>query len=177
MANGGVTGREDLPAAQLHDLYDREELRSRYYGLLQELRVLLPGAQIIVAFFLTVPFAPRFAELDEIGRLLYGTALATGTVSLAAFASPIAIHRVGRRQARSGRLIWSIACLRVGMIFLACSLTAAVTMINRFVFENAMAVIAAASMVLLLVTAWILLPIHVARQPLATHPDDDDLDD
>lgn len=173
MANGSLNGREDLPARQLHDLYDREELRSRYYGLLQELRVLLPGAQIIVAFFLTVPFAPRFANLDELGRLMYGAALATGTIAIASFAAPIAIHRVGRRQARSSRLIWSIACMRVGMVVLACSLTIAVTMINRFVFNNALAVVAAVSMMVLLGTAWVLLPLHVARQPMADHPHDD----
>ncbi len=50
---------EDRPASELDDRADREELRERYYGLLQELRVILPGVQVLVAFLLTVPFASR----------------------------------------------------------------------------------------------------------------------
>jgi hypothetical protein len=171
---GSSNGRDDLPASELHDLIDRDELRSRYYGLLQELRVLLPGAQILVAFFLTAPFSSRFGELDEFGRLLYGFALATGMVSIVAFASPIAFHRVGQRRARSRRLIWSIACTRVGLLFLALSLTSAVTMVNRFVFNGAVALFASLSMVVLLATAWLILPFQAGRHPSHFDPDGPD---
>src|SRR6476469_6771134 len=75
----------DRPAAQLDDEADRDELRERYYGLLQELRVLLPGVQILVAFLLTAPFANRFSKLDPMGRRLYGVALMTGLVAIVAF--------------------------------------------------------------------------------------------
>ncbi len=56
---------DDRPTGELDDEQDRDELRRRYYGLLQELRVLLPGVQILVAFLLTAPFASGFAQLDE----------------------------------------------------------------------------------------------------------------
>src|SRR3954452_24783565 len=92
--------RDDRSAAELDDEADREELRRRYYGLLQELRVLLPGVQILVAFLLTAPFAARFAELDQLEKGLYGVALAAGILAIIVFAAPIAMHRVGDRQSR-----------------------------------------------------------------------------
>ena len=47
---------------------DREELRTRYQMLLQELRVVLPGVQVLMAFLQTAPFAQRFGDLDDLGR-------------------------------------------------------------------------------------------------------------
>src|SRR5690349_4798010 len=99
---------DDRSARDLDDDADREELRSRYYGLMQELRVLLPGVQILVAFMLTVPFATGFGKVDETGRILYGVALVSGIVAVIAFTTPTVMHRVGPRTARSERLARSI---------------------------------------------------------------------
>ena len=57
---------EILDAAELDDDRDRDELRSRYGMLLQELRVLLPGVQLLVAFLLTAPFAQGFERVDDL---------------------------------------------------------------------------------------------------------------
>jgi Family of unknown function (DUF6328) len=54
------TAGSDEDTEDLDDVADREELRQRYYGLLQELRVVLPGVQVLLAFLLTAPFAQRF---------------------------------------------------------------------------------------------------------------------
>ncbi len=68
-------GTQDAPVAELDDEADRDELRRRYYGLMQELRVLLPGVQILVAFLLTVPFATRFGNVGRVREgLLRGRA-------------------------------------------------------------------------------------------------------
>src|SRR4029077_299561 len=98
--------KSDTPAGELGDHADRDELRSRYYGLLQELRVLLPGAQVLVAFMLTAPFAARFSELDDVGRSLFGVALVSGSLAIISFATPSALHRFGPRTERSERLRW-----------------------------------------------------------------------
>ena len=49
---------------ELDDVRDREELRRRFDMLLQEVRVGLPGVQVLAAFLLTAPFSQRFGELD-----------------------------------------------------------------------------------------------------------------
>ena len=60
------TPRLDDDAERLDDVADREELRTRYYGLLQENRVLVPGVQVLVGFLIAVPFNGRFTEVDSL---------------------------------------------------------------------------------------------------------------
>ena len=55
-------GDSEVAPENLDDERDRAKLRDRYYGLLQELRVVLPSVQVLVAFLLTVPFGQRFGE-------------------------------------------------------------------------------------------------------------------
>jgi len=58
--------------------------------LLQELRIILPGVQVLFAFLLTVPFAGRFTELTAVQRyVFFGTLLCTA----AATALLIALRR------------------------------------------------------------------------------------
>src|SRR6059036_2923903 len=76
------TGDADKPAWMLDDDDDRDELRNRYYTLLQELRVVLPGVQVLAAFLLTVPFAQRFAVLDATGKTLFAVSLVSASLSV-----------------------------------------------------------------------------------------------
>jgi hypothetical protein len=127
----------DFDAERLDDDRDRDELRRRYYGLMQELRVVLPGVQLLVGFLLTVPFNQRFSELDEFGRRLWGFALACGLLSVVAFVTPAAMHRFGERTARSERLEAGILFSRAGLIFLAMTLLASTAVVTRFIFGTA----------------------------------------
>jgi hypothetical protein len=155
---------DDPPADLLDDQADRDELRHRYYGLLQELRVLLPGVQILVAFLLTAPFAARFTELDQIEKDLYGVALAAGILAIVAFAAPIAMHRVGARRSRVERLIWGIRMLRVGLGLMALSMTSATLVVAALVFGDTVAVVAGAVLVVAIVLTWVSLPSGAGRR-------------
>ena len=155
---------DDRAAIDLDDEADREELRRRYYGLLQEERVLLPGVQILAAFLLTVPFDSAFRQLDPLGRDLFGVALGCSFVAVIAFVAPTAFHRMGPRQSRVSRLVWSIRLCRLGLAFLGASLTAALAVVSRDVFGDAVAVVAVTGCVLLIVGLWVLLP-RIAGRP------------
>lgn len=163
---------EDVPleargAAQLHDERDREELRRRYGMLLQELRVLLPGVQLLVAFLLTAPFAQGFERVDETGRILYGVALTSGMLSILAFTTPIALHRFGARDARSRRLVLSIRAARAGIACLAVSLLSAFSVIVRLVYRPSAAALLIALVAVTMGVTWIALPqlTRVRRRP------------
>jgi MFS family permease len=148
----------EVPAAQLDDTRDREELRSRYYGLLQEIRVMLPGVQLLAAFLLTVPFDQRFATLDDLDRALFLGALGTAIVSVLAFLTPILLHRFGRRTERGVRLLAGIAAARIGLVALLVSVASSMAVVCRFLFGN---VGAGAVLIVLTVVAiglWRLLP-------------------
>ncbi|MBV9953527.1 MAG: hypothetical protein JO291_16350 [Acidimicrobiia bacterium] len=128
---------DDFDADRLDDERDRDELRRRYYGLMQELRVMLPGVQLLVGFLLTVPFNQRFAQLDGFGRGLWGVALVCGLLSVVSFVTPAAMHRFGERTARVERLETGIIFSRAGLIFLALTLLASTGVVTRFIFGTA----------------------------------------
>jgi hypothetical protein len=62
-----------------HTREDPQERTAReLIELLQELRIVLPGVQVLFAFLLTVPFAARFTELTAVQRyVFFGTLLCT----------------------------------------------------------------------------------------------------
>jgi hypothetical protein len=163
---------DDRSPSELDDEADRDELRRRYYGLLQELRVLLPGVQILVAFLLTVPFAKGFPEVDAEGRDLYGIALVSGVLSVVAFVTPTVFHRVAPRRSRVERLVWGIRLSRVGLLSLGISLISGLALVARFVFGGLTAVLISAGGVVVLVGIWVILPVFGGRpHGLADPPD------
>jgi hypothetical protein len=155
---------DDPSALELADESDRDELRRRYYGLLQELRVLLPGVQVLVAFLLTVPFAARFTELDDLGEQLYLTSLVAGVLAVVAFVTPTAFHRFGDRRLRSERLAWAIRMTRVGIVLMAVALESAIGVICRLVFGTTAAVVVVGGVALTMVGAWMVLPLVAGRE-------------
>jgi hypothetical protein len=143
---------------ELHDVEDRPELRNRYDLLLQEVRVSLPGVQILLAFLLTVPFSQRFGDLDGWGRGAFAVALAASMVSVVSLLTPTLLHRLGMRTARADRLRWSIRFQIIGLLSLAVALVAAMWGVARFVFSDAMAWALTVPTVVLIVLCWGVLP-------------------
>jgi hypothetical protein len=164
MSDGSTTATAaDRSALDLDDRFDREELRQRYYGLLQELRVLLPGVQVLVAFLLTAPFAQRFSELDDVSDVAYVVSLLAGIAAVVAFITPTAFHRMGGRTSRSARLAWGIRLTRAGIGFMALSMEAAVFVIGRLIFGTTFAIAAVVGIGAAMILAWAVLPLSVGR--------------
>ncbi|HZP29898.1 MAG TPA: DUF6328 family protein [Acidimicrobiia bacterium] len=161
-----MTGR-DLEPALLDSERDRAELRDRYYGLLQELRVVLPGVQVLVAFLLTAPFGQRFADVDTAGRALYGAALTVGVLAVVAFVTPTVLHRFGDRTARSARLALSISVTRLGLVLFGLSMVCSFAVVVRFLFDPPVADVLVAVTVVAMLTFWAAVPrlVHHHREP------------
>lgn len=145
-------------ASELDDRRDRRELRDRYYGLLQELRVVLPGVQVLVAFLLTVPFSQRFEDLDETGLVAYLVALVSSLLATVCFVTPTAYHRAGGRTERSARLTWALRATRAGLVAMAVSLTSATFSVTRFVFNTTTALWVTGGLVVAIGACWVALP-------------------
>ncbi len=146
-------------AAELDDERDRGELRSRYYGLLQELRVVVTGVQVLLAFLLTVPFAQRFAELDDAAQAWFGVALTSATISVLAFVTPTAMHRFGQRTARAERLSFSIVITRVGLFFLGIAILSSFAVVVGFLFAGPIPVLLVALIAVAMIGLWIVVPV------------------
>jgi MFS family permease len=154
-------------SAQLDDVTDRDELRNRYDMLLQEIRIALPGVQILSAFLLTAPFSQRFGNLDGAGRAAFGIALAASMVSVIALLGPTLLHHLGERTARSRRLMTSIVLVLFGLTALAVALVSALWGVSRFVFGTTTAWLITIPVVLVIVTVWLILPRTLRRHTTA----------
>lgn len=146
-------------ATTLDDGSDRSELRDRYYGLLQELRVVVPGVQVLLAFLLTVPFAQRFGELDEAQQAWFGAALVSASCSVIAFLTPTAMHRLGKRTARGDRLTFSIRTTRIGLMFLGLAMLMSFSVVTQLLFGGVVPILLTSIVGLTMLMLWVGLPL------------------
>lgn len=103
--------------------------------LLQELRVALPGVQILFAFLLTVPFSQGFQRATDFQRdLFFATLLATAASTLCLIA-PTATHRLRFHQGERAYVIESSNRLFIiGLVCLALAIIGAIALITDYLF-------------------------------------------
>ncbi len=161
----GISGRSasELPADQLDDEEHRSELRDRYYGLLQELRVILPGVSVLVGFLLTAPYSDRFEEMDDPGVSIYLAALAQAVAATICCLAPAVYHRTAGRTARSARVVWAVRTTRVGLVLIAASILTAVYCVTRFVRGPVLGGCLTLGLGLLIAALWVALPVLTGR--------------
>jgi uncharacterized membrane protein len=136
-----MRGTNGLPCGAVwsieeRDEQEREEERRRYRELLEELRTVIPGAQVLFAFLLAAPFAAKFEQLDDLGRDMYAMVILSAALAAILFMTPAAYHRVARRQDRAVRLAFAIRVTVVGMALLALAIGGAIFVVVRFVFTD-----------------------------------------
>lgn len=142
------------------DERERQEQRERYRELLEELRTIIPGVQVLFAFLLTVPFSQRFTELDDLGRRVFGAALLGVALATVALIAPSAFHRMAARNDRAGRLRFGIRATVAGMVLLTVSVPSVVFVVVRFVFAStAWGAMFAAATFVAAALLWYLVPL------------------
>ena len=80
---------------------EQERLNRQLIELLNEIRVAMPGVQVLFAFLLAVPFQQRFTEATPFQRNVYFGTLIASAVATALFIAPTAYHRVMLRRGRA----------------------------------------------------------------------------
>jgi hypothetical protein len=144
---------------------NEEEKRDRQMlELLNELRVALPGVQILFAFLLTVPFARGFERVTETQKtLFYATLLAT-TVSTICLIAPSATHRLRFHQSDRVYIIETANKYTIaGLVFLGVAIVLAVTMVTDFIYDTWIVYAAPAAIAAVLATFWFLRPLLRSR--------------
>jgi hypothetical protein len=128
--------------------------------LLQELRVVLPGVQVLLAFLLTAPFNQRFAELAPRLREAYFAAIACATVATVLLIAPSAHHRLRWREREKERLLRIANRTALwGTVFLAAAIVLAVYVVTSVLFPGWFALLAAAVAAVLFGWFWYVLPL------------------
>ena len=113
-----------------------EDLDRELIELLNELRVALPGVQVLFAFLLAVPFTNGWTHITELQRDVFFVAfLATAAASILLIA-PSAYHRLRWRERDKEQMLETSNRLAIaGTIFLALGMTAAVFLISDILFK------------------------------------------
>jgi hypothetical protein len=134
----------------------RSERSSRQLGeLLQELRVAMPGVQLLFGFLLAVPFNQRFGEVTGFERALYAFSLLSSACASALFIAPTAYHRIVFHQRDREQLIRTATrMMLVGLLFLALAMTGAVLLVTSFLFADAIAATLGAAVLVLFGWLW-----------------------
>jgi hypothetical protein len=152
VSNGDPGSRSDEDQSER---IDRELIE-----LLNELRVALPGVQVLFAFLLTVPFSQGFVTTTAFQRdLLFGVLAATA-ISAALLIAPSAWHRLRFRQ-RDKELILSVSnrMAIAGLGFLAIAMVGAVMLIANYAFSETLTVVSGIVAVLVFGGLWYALPL------------------
>jgi hypothetical protein len=141
---------------------DRQERTAReLIELLNELRVILPGVQVLFAFLLTVPFTQRFPDLDDLETGVFFMTLLCTAVSTALLIAPSAHHRLlWRRGVREQRLGLGNRLTIAGLIFLLPAIVGVVFVITAFIFDLTAAVVVTGFLALFFVLLWFVLPLR-----------------
>ena len=136
-----------------------EEVKARlereHNELLQELRSLIPGAQVLFGFLLAVSFTSQFGQLTDADRYVYYVTLASTAVALVLYMAPASYHRLrfregdkdyllrkGNREAIAGTVASSVA------------LTGVLYLVTDFVFGSAEAILVAATFFAFIAWRW-----------------------
>ena len=129
--------------------------------LLNELRVILPGVQVLFAFLLTVPFTQRFPQLDGLETGVFFMTLLCTAVATALLIAPSAHHRMlWRGGVREQRLELGNVLTIAGLIFLVPAMVGVVFVITAFIFNLTAGVTVTALLTLSFVLLWFVLPLR-----------------
>jgi hypothetical protein len=128
--------------------------------LLQELRIALPGVQILFAFLLTVPFSQGFTRATSFQRTLFFAVLLATAASTICLIAPTATHRL-RFHRRDRRYIVESGnrLLIAGLVFLGLAIIGAVALITDYLFGLGSHWIWPLLIALLLVVLWFVRPL------------------
>src|SRR3712207_4538978 len=140
---------------------DHQERTAReMIELLQELRIVIPGVQVLFAFLLTVPFSQGFTKLSTVQRDVFFATLLCTAAATALLIAPSAHHRLLWRQGvREQRLKMGNALTIFGLAFLVPAMVGVVYVITGLIFGLTAALIVAIVMALFFLLLWFILPL------------------
>ena len=138
----------------------QERVNRELIELLNELRVALPGVQVLFAFLLAVPFSQRFAETTELQRDAFMVALLSTLAGSVFLIAPTAYHRLRfRDRDKEAMLKISNVFAIVGVVCLAIGMTAVVFLVTDIIYAGFVTALVTAATAALFATVWFVLPL------------------
>ena len=154
------------------DETQKDRLNRNLDQLLQEIRVVIPGVQVLFAFLLAVPFSTRFNRVDQFERVVFFIALVFAAISVVLLLAPSIQHRILFRHDQKHYLVQAGTVLAIaGMTALAVAMTLALVLVAHVMYGVWAAAIVAALALVSIGAIWYTIPIERRRH--AGPPRDD----
>ncbi|MET0864274.1 MAG: DUF6328 family protein [Nakamurella sp.] len=151
--------------AQARNETPTERLDRNWADLLQELRVIQTGVQLLTGFLLTIPFQSRFADLTSFAQVVYLSTLSASVVATGLLITPVSLHRfLFRRHARRVTVDTAHRLAQIGLLFLGVAIVGVVLLNFDVVAGLTAGIIAAMATLVLLAGLWVALPLTIRKQ-------------
>ncbi len=152
MGKHPLTGRDET---------EEERIDRNLQEFLGELRVALPGVQVLFAFLLIVPFNQGFTEITSFQKTVYFVTLLLTAASSACLIAPTAQHRVEfRRQHKEQILLMANRLAIVGLGFLAIAMTGAILLITDLLYGSTLTAVVTVAVGIAFAALWYLIPVQ-----------------
>jgi hypothetical protein len=140
---------------------DKERTDRNLQEMLGELRVALPGVQVLFAFLLVVPFNQRFAAVTDFQKTLYLITLLFTTSSTVCLIAPTVHHRLEfRKQHKEYIVRTGNRIVIAGLALLAVAMTGAVLFVTDVVYGTTTTIAAGAGVALAFALLWYVIPLR-----------------
>jgi hypothetical protein len=161
MGNGADEEKDQRHPESGRDETEGERLDRNLSELLQELRVALPGVQVLFAFLLAVPFQTGFEKITSFQKDVYFGTLICTAIAAVMLISPSAYHRVTFRYQQKRKLIFYANQFSIaGLVFLALAMTGAIMLVTDYLFGTTATIVTTALAVLAFSFFWFGLPLR-----------------
>lgn len=141
-----------------------ERLDRNWSSLLQELRVVQTGVQLLTGFLLTLPFQQRFTELDAHSRAIYLGTVALSVASTVLLIAPVGMHRMLFRRRRLTLLVSAAhRCAYLGLLLLGTALAGVTTLIFGSVADRTTGWLAGGLTLVGFTTFWVIAPLAMLQ--------------
>ena len=144
---------------------ETQRLDRNWLSLLQELRVVQTGVQLLTGFLLTLPFQPRFDGLNTTMRMVYLATVGCSVAATVLLEAPVGMHRLLFRQHRIQFLVSAADRFAyAGLLLMGAALTGVTVIIFGAVAGPTTGAIAGTCAVLAQLGFWVLLPLCVRHE-------------
>ena len=150
------------PAAEQRGQHESEDAKQnrQLIELLNELRIALPGVQMLFGFMLAVPFSQRFSTISDRQQALYYTAFLTTAAATVCFITPASFHRIIWERGMKGRMLHIASALAIaGTVFLGLSMACVVAFLTSVLYDSPAAAVAGGAVAGAITILWFAVPL------------------
>lgn len=142
----------------------QERADRNFEGMLAELRVALPGVQVLFAFLLVVPFSARFDRVTPFQEKVYFGTLVCTALASALLIAPSMYHRLVFQRGDKPHIVEVSNILAIiGLTLLAVAMCGAIVLITDYVFGTVATIVTAVAVSVTFLAFWYVMPLNRRR--------------